>query len=188
MSLIPSNASIKDFFKDGLTSLVDDSLICDHLSDILAKYSFTNEVDVLNTEKTDTVLILESFQNGDYKSLTQLGDSYLFLSGWFFEWASKRRHSSLGIKHYVKKGIESYNYAVDVANYGIALDSDDLHPTLASKLSDFFKDNVCALVDLRSKVNNTVHILDQDLYHELKDSVGYTPKSNNNVLHINFRK
>ena len=92
------------------------------------------------------------------------------MCGMFPEYLSKSRRHSLGIGFYVRKGIDSYNYALYLA---VSKKMKNTKVSLVSKLSDSFIDNVNALLHLRNRLQDEEVVLNRPLYEELKETVGY---------------
>jgi hypothetical protein len=127
----------------------------------------------------DSVIVNDLYEKENYEALVFFGDAQLFMCGMFPEYLSKHRRHSLGIGFYVKKGIDSYNYALYLA---ISKKMKNTKAALVSKLSDSFINNVNALLQLRNRLKDGEVFLDPYLCDELKEEIGY--KSNRPNLQV----
>lgn len=163
---------LKDLFSSGLSDLVRDDDVKVHIVDVLDGFVYERKLPVKQTTG-DSVIVNQLFEQGDFEALVFYGDSQLFMCGMFPEYLSKSRRHSMGIAFYVSKGIDSYNYALYLAS---SKNMKDAKVTLISKLSDSFKNNVGALIELKNRLQNKEKFFDTVLYEELKETIGYKGK------------
>lgn len=180
-------SEVRQLFYENLAGLVSDNQIRGHMADVFTDFSHKRNIPVLGLSCVDSSLIIQMYENGKYAQLVMLGDAHMFICGWFYEWASKKRNHSLGIGYYVSKGVESYNYAVDLSKLRLrSRISVNVQPIVVSKLADRFRDNVCAVIDLRNRIKNESPYLERNLYSEMKEVLGYVGKlDERKVIQIN---
>jgi hypothetical protein len=167
-----SRDELKSLFSSGLSDLVRDEEVKVHIVEILDGFVYERNLPIEQTI-ADSVIVNDLFEQGDYKALVLYGDAQLFMCGMFPEYLSKQRRHSMGIGFYVSKGIDSYNYALYLAT---SKNIKNAKVTLVSKLSDSFKNNVNALIELRTRLHDKELLIDGILYEELKETVGYKGK------------
>ena len=173
-----SRDELKGLFSFGLSDLVRDDEVKVHIVNVLDGFISERNLPIKQTV-ADSVIVNDLFEKGNYDALVFFGDAQLFMCGMFPEYLSKHRRHSLGIGFYVRKGIDSYNYALYLA---ISKKMKNTKAALVSKLSDSFMDNVNALLQLRNRLQDGEVFLDQFLCDELKETVGY--KSNRPNLQV----
>ena len=173
-----SRDELKDLFSSGLSDLIRDDEVKVHVVGVLDGFICERNLPIKQTV-ADSVIVNDLFEKGNYEALVFFGDAQLFMCGMFPEYLSKHRRHSLGIGFYVRKGIDSYNYALYLA---ISKKMKNGKAALVSKLSDSFMDNVNALLQLRNRLQDGEVFVDHFLCDELKDAVGY--KSNRPNLQV----
>jgi len=173
-----SRDELKGLFFSGLSDLIRDDEVKVHVVGVLDGFISERNLPIKQTV-ADSVIVNDLFEKGNYEALIFFGDTQLFMCGMFPEYLSKHRRHSLGIGFYVRKGIDSYNYALYLA---ISKKLKNTKAALVSKLSDSFMDNVNALLQLRNRLQEGEVFLDHFLCDELKEAVGY--KSNRPKLHV----
>jgi hypothetical protein len=170
-----SRDELKGLFSSGLSDLIRDDEVKVHVVGVLDGFICERSLPIKQTV-TDSIIVNDLFEKGNYEALVFFGDAQLFMCGMFPEYLSKHRRHSLGIGFYVKKGIDSYNYALYLA---ISKKMKNTKVALASKLSDSFMDNVNALLHLRNRLQEGEVFLDPFLCDELKEAIGYKPNRPN---------
>ena len=173
-----SRDELKDLFSSGLSDLIRDDEVKVHVVDVLDGFICERNLPIKQTV-ADSVIVNDLFKKGNYEGLVFFGDAQLFMCGMFPEYLSKHRRHSLGIGFYVRKGIDSYNYALYLA---ISKKMKNTKVALVSKLSDSFMDNVNALLQLRNRLRDGEVFLNRFLCDELKEAIGY--KSNHPNLQV----
>jgi hypothetical protein len=163
---------LKGLFSVGLSDLIRDDEVKVHVVGVLDGFISERNLPIKQTV-ADSVIVNDLFEKENYEALVFFGDAQLFMCGMFPEYLSKHRRHSLGIGFYVRKGIDSYNYALYLA---ISKKMKKTKAALVSKLSDSFIDNVNALLQLRNRFQEGEVVLDHFLCDELKEAIGY--KSN----------
>jgi len=163
---------LKGLFSFGLSDLIRDDEVKVHVVGVLDGFISERNLPIKQTV-ADSVIVNDLYEKENYEALVFFGDAQLFMCGMFPEYLSKHRRHSLGIGFYVKKGIDSYNYALYLA---ISKKMKNTKAALVSKLSDSFINNVNALLQLRNRLKNGEVFLDPFLCDELKEEIGY--KSN----------
>jgi len=161
--------ALKDLFSSGLSDLIRDDDVKVHIVGVLDGFIRERPLPRKQTI-ADSVIVNDLFEKGNFEALVFFGDAQLFMCGMFPEYLSKHRRHSLGIGFYVRKGIDSYNYALYLA---VSKKMKNTKVALISKLSDSFTDNVNALLQLRNRLQDEEVILNQALYEELNETVGY---------------
>lgn len=161
---------LKDIFSTNLSDLVKDKEVKDHVVDVLDDFVYERSLPI-KEEIPDSVKIAKHFENGECHELVRLGDTYMFMCGFFPEYLSENKKSSMGIKFYVEKGKDSYNYALSLSYYV----KDKESSGLISKLSDTFVSNANALLQLRRKMKGGEVVIDPEVYNELRTVLGYKP-------------
>ena len=156
-------------FSSGLSGLIRDDDVKVHIVGVLDGFICERKLPIKQTV-ADSVIVNELFEKGNFEALVLFGDAQLFMCGMFPEYLSKHRRHSLGIGFYVRKGIDSYNYALYLA---VSKKMKNAKVSLVSKLSDSFIDNVNALLHLRNRLQDEEVVLNRSLYEELKETVGY---------------
>jgi len=164
-----SRDELKNIFSSGLSDLIRDDEVKVHVVGVLDGFICERNLPIKQTF-ADSVIVNDLFEKGSYEALVFFGDAQLFMCGMFPEHLSKVRRHSLGIGFYVRKGIDSYNYALYLA---ISKKMKNSKAALVSKLSDSFIDNVNALLHLRNRLKDGEIFIDRFLCDELKDAVGY---------------
>ena len=173
-----SRDELKNLFSSGLSDLIRDDEVKVHVVGVLDGFISERILPIKQT-LADSIVINDLFEKENYDALVFFGDAQLFMCGMFPEYLSKSRRHSLGIGFYVRKGIDSYNYALYLA---ISKKMKHAKAALVSKLSDSFIDNVNALLQLRNRLRNKEVFIDHFLWEELKEAVGY--KSNRPNLRV----
>ena len=173
-----SRDELKDLFSSGLSDLIRDDEVKVHVVGVLDGFICERNLPIKQTV-ADSVIVNDLFEKGNYEALVFFGDAQLFMCGMFPEYLSKHRRHSLGIGFYVRKGIDSYNYALYLA---ISKKMKNTKAALVSKLSDSFINNVNALLQLRNRLKDGEVFLDPFLCDELKEETGY--KSNRPNLQV----
>jgi hypothetical protein len=163
---------LKGLFSFGLSDLIRDDEVKVHVVGVLDGFISERNLPIKQTV-ADSVIVNDLYEKENYEALVFFGDAQLFMCGMFPEYLSKHRRHSLGIGFYVKKGIDSYNYALYLA---ISKKMKNTKAALVSKLSDSFINNVNALLQLRNRLKDGEVFLDPFLCDELKEEIGY--KSN----------
>ena len=156
-------------FSSGLSDLISDDDVKVHVVGVLDGFICERKLPIRQTI-ADSVIVNDLFEKGNFEALVLFGDAQLFMCGMFPEYLSKSRRHSLGIGFYVRKGIDSYNYALYLA---VSKKMKNTKVSLVSKLSDSFIDNVNALLHLRNRLQDEEVVLNRPLYEELKETVGY---------------
>ena len=160
---------LKGLFSSGLSDLIRDDEVKVHVVGVLDGFICERNLPIKQTV-ADSVIVNDLYEKGSYEALVFFGDAQLFMCGMFPEYLSKHRRHSLGIKFYVRKGIDSYNYALYLA---LSKKMKNGKAALVSKLSDSFIDNVNALLQLRNRLKDGDVFIDRFLCDELKEAVGY---------------
>ena len=173
-----SRDELKGLFTSGLSDLIRDDEVKVHVVGVLEGFIYGRKLPIKQAV-ADSIIVNDLFEKGNYEALVFFGDAQLFMCGMFPEYLSKHRRYSLGIRFYVRKGIDSYNYALYLA---ISKKMKNTKAALVSKLSDSFMDNVNALLQLRNRLQDGEVFLDHFLCDELKEAVGY--KSNHPNLQV----
>ena len=163
---------LKGLFSFGLSDLIRDDEVKVHVVGVLDGFISERNLPIKQTV-ADSVIVNDLYEKENYEALVSFGDAQLFMCGMFPEYLSKHRRHSLGIGFYVKKGIDSYNYALYLA---ISKKMKNTKAALVSKLSDSFINNVNALLQLRNRLKDGEVFRDPFLCDELKEEIGY--KSN----------
>jgi len=169
---------LKGLFSFGLSDLIRDDEVKVHVVGVLDGFISERNLPIKQTV-ADSVIVNDLFEKENYEALVFFGDAQLFMCGMFPEYLSKHRRHSLGIGFYVKKGIDSYNYALYLA---VSKKMRNTQAALVSKLSDSFINNVNALLQLRNRLKDGEVFLDPFLCDELKEAIGY--KSNRPNLQV----
>jgi hypothetical protein len=169
---------LKGLFSFGLSDLIRDDEVKVHVVGVLDGFISERNLPIKQTV-ADSVIVNDLYEKENYEALVFFGDAQLFMCGMFPEYLSKHRRHSLGIGFYVKKGIDSYNYALYLA---ISKKMKNTKAALVSKLSDSFINNVNALLQLRNRLKDGEVFLDPFLCDELKEEIGY--KSNRPNLQV----
>ncbi len=169
---------LKGLFSFGLSDLIRDDEVKVHVVGVLDGFISERNLPIKQTV-ADSVIVNDLFEKENYEALVFFGDAQLFMCGMFPEYLSKHRRHSLGIGFYVKKGIDSYNYALYLA---VSKKMRNTKAALVSKLSDSFINNVNALLQLRNRLKDGEVFLDPFLCDELKEGIGY--KSNRPNLQV----
>ena len=164
-----SRDELKDFFSSGLSDLIRDDEVKVHVVGVLDGFICERNLPIKQTV-ADSVIVNDLFEKENYEGLVFFGDAQLFMCGMFPEYLSKHRRHSLGIGFYVRKGIDSYNYALYLA---VSKKMNNSKAALVSKLSDSFMNNVNALLQLRNRLHDGEVFLDHFLCDELKEAIGY---------------
>ena len=164
-----SRDELKGLFSSGLSDLIRDDEVKVHFVGVLDGFVSERNLPIKQTV-ADSVIVNDLFEKENYEALVFFGDAQLFMCGMFPEYLSKHRRHSLGIGFYVRKGIDSYNYALYLA---ISKKMKNGKAALVSKLSDSFMDNVNALLQLRNRLQDGEVFRDHFLCDELKEAVGY---------------
>lgn len=157
---------LHQLFADNISSLISDKEVHTHIVDVLD--SFVCDRKLPTSDTSDAVAINTYFEQGKEDALTQLGDYFLFLCGFFPEFAYYKKRPGIGF--YVGKGIKSYNYAL----YLSQTNKTGKH-TLLSKLSDGFIDNTNALLILRRNLRGREIVLDFRVLRSLRRVLNYQP-------------
>ena len=161
--------ALKGLFSSGLSGLIRDDEVKVHIVGVLDGFICERQLPIKQTV-ADSVIVNDLFEKGNFEALVFFGDAQLFMCGMFPEYLSKLRRHSLGIGFYVRKGIDSYNYALYLA---VSKKMKNTKVGLVSKLSDSFTDNVNALLQLRNRLQDEELIFNHALYEELNETVGY---------------
>ena len=109
-----SRDELKDLFSSGLSDLIRDDEVKVHVVGVLDGFICERNLPIKQTV-ADSVIVNDLFEKRNYEALVFFGDAQLFMCGMFPEYLSKHRRHSLGIGFYVRKGIDSYNYALYLA-------------------------------------------------------------------------
>ena len=168
---ISSRDDLKDIFSENLKGQIRDSDVKNYIVSMLDAYAFEKSLPS-KKELPASVVINNYYENGEFHHLRDRGDAYLFTCGWFPNHLAKSRKSSMGLKFYVEKGVESYNYALSLI-YQMGLNED---ASIVSKLSSNFKDNVSALIVLKEKLSGSSDISIDTLFELEKERI-YTKPS-----------
>jgi hypothetical protein len=160
---------LKGLFSYGLSDLIRDDEVKVHVVGVLDGFICERDLPIKQTV-ADSVIVNDLFEKENYEALVFFGDAQLFMCGMFPEYLSKHRRHSLGIGFYVRKGIDSYNYALYLA---VSKKMNNSKAALVSKLSDSFIDNVNALLQLRNRLHDGEVLPDHFLCDELKEAIGY---------------
>jgi hypothetical protein len=163
---------LKQAFFDNLS--IKDPMIKTHVVGFLDDFIHKNDLPIKD-EMMDSIRVNDLFEKGDYMPLVKLGDAYMFLLGVFPEHLSEKRRYSMGIKFYVEKGKDSYNYAV-----GLSYTEKDkpIATGIISKLADNFIPYSLAIIEMRRRFKNSEVVLDQAVCKEL-EAIGYRPDFRN---------
>lgn len=164
-----SRDELKDLFSSGLSGLIRDDDVKLHVVGVLDGFICERNLPIRQTI-ADSLIVNHLFEKGSYEALVFFGDAQLFMCGMFPEYLSKHRRHSLGVKFFVRKGIDSYNYALYLA---VSKKIKSAEAALVSKLSDTFIDNVNALLQLRNRLRDGEVFIEDALCEELEDAVGY---------------
>lgn len=159
-------AETSNLFNANLTGLISELDTKKYVVKMLVEYVYKRQLPI-GEEELDSVKIARLFESGS-SELLDVGDSYLFLCGWFPEYVSRKRRKSMGLGFYIKKGVESYNYALSLVHQRQI----DYSPSLLSKLSDSFADNIIALIGLKVRLRNQKIAMHPEVYDEFRSCVG----------------
>ncbi|MHC4844109.1 MAG: hypothetical protein ACYTEE_09945 [Planctomycetota bacterium] len=169
---------LKGLFSSGLSDLIRDDEVKVHVVGVLDGFISERKLPIKQTV-ADSFIVNDLFEKGNYEALVFFGDAQLFMCGMFPEYLSKQRRHSMGIRFYVRKGIDSYNYALYLA---VSKKIKNTEAALVSKLSDSFMNNVNAILQLRNRLRDGEVLQDRFLCNELAEAIGY--KSNRPNLRV----
>ena len=166
--LTATREELKDLFSSNLADFVKDVDIKSHLVSVLD--SFVSGRDTPTKEvKPHSVIVNELYEEGKYASLVMRGDAYLFMCGWFPDYVSRSKNSP-GMNFFIKKGIDSYEYALYLMHKSRIKEKF----SVISKLGSKFKENINAIVYLKASLQGEVIMTPESMY-ELKYLTKFHP-------------
>jgi hypothetical protein len=169
---------LRDGFSANLP--IKDKEIRSHVVNVLDSFVHERSLPIKEVVM-DSVKVNDLFERKEFMPLVHLGDTYMFMLGFFPEYCSGKRRFSMGIQFYIEKGVDSYNYAVALSYHET---DQPISTGLVSKLSDNVKPNARAIIEMRRRFRNGEVVLDQEVCKELEAVLDYQPDFRNLLVII----
>jgi len=149
-----SRSEFYHFFRANLTGLIGDLELSDYVADMMVRFSEPKSLSIFFDKRSDSEKFDAVWRNPSkveaYKQFRDLGDSYLWLCGFYPAFLSKQRKPSLGMKNYTGAGQTSYNYAVSVGN---CIKCAAPNVGTLSRVSDNFRGLAKSIFELKTRID-----------------------------------
>ena len=149
---------------------IDDREVRTHVAQIMVEHVERSRLRFLSdglseTERFDQIWGSDNVSER-YGGFRNIGDTYLWLSGFFPSYAAKTRPASLGIRHYMEAGKTAYQYAVSVrANLRLP------DGGLCSKMATGFEGLTRAVFELKMRTDASIVTLPGEVVEEVSEAM-----------------
>ena len=164
-----SNRDLQRYFWLNLEG-IDDGEVRGHVAQIMVEHTERRRLKFLSDGLSDSERFDQIWKSDRvserYGSFRQVGDTYLWMAGFFPGYAAKARRASLGIRHYIESGRTAYQYAVSArANLRVSGSG------LCSRLATDFEGLTKSLFELRMKTDPSVVTLPGEVVEEVSEAM-----------------